>query len=50
MVKGKYKKLYKSMMQGRQERAKEAWLLKKKRRILDGNLQREKKGSKQKVN
>lgn len=50
MVKGKYKRLYKSMIQGRQERAKEAWLLKKKRRLLDESVQKVKKGSKQKVN
>lgn len=35
MVKGKYRKLYKSMMQGRKDRAKESWLLKKKRRLHD---------------
>ncbi|KAG5866386.1 hypothetical protein JTB14_021525 [Gonioctena quinquepunctata] len=31
MVKKKHKKLYKSMMQGKQDRAKEIWLLRKKR-------------------
>ncbi|XP_066141344.1 pescadillo homolog [Euwallacea fornicatus] len=35
MVKKKHKKLYKSMMEGRNERAKEIWLLRKKRRLHD---------------
>lgn len=35
MVKGKYRKLYKSMVQGRREREKEAWLLSKKRKLHD---------------
>ncbi|XP_043461308.1 pescadillo homolog [Leptopilina heterotoma] len=33
MVKKKHRKLYKSMMKGREDRAKEIWLLRKKRRI-----------------
>lgn len=35
MIKKKHRKLYKSMMKGREERAKEIWLLRKKRRIHD---------------
>lgn len=49
MVKGKYKRLYKSMMEGRKERNKEAWLLKKKRRLLDESAQEKKKSSKKKL-
>jgi len=37
MIKKKHRNLYKSMMQGRRERAKEIWLLRKKRRIHDAN-------------
>lgn len=46
MVKRKYRNLYKSMMQGRKEREKEAWLLKKKRRLHDEKLKGEKRVSK----
>lgn len=46
MVKGKYRKLYKSMMEGRKNRAKEAWLLKKKRRLIDEKEVQEKKTKK----
>ncbi|CAG9767164.1 unnamed protein product [Ceutorhynchus assimilis] len=35
MVKKKHKKLYKSMMEGKEKRAKEIWLLRKKRRLHD---------------
>ncbi|XP_015604531.1 pescadillo homolog [Cephus cinctus] len=35
MIKKKHRNLYKSMMKGREERAKEIWLLRKKRRIHD---------------
>lgn len=35
MVKKKHKKLYKSMMEGKTKRAKEIWLLRKKRRLHD---------------
>lgn len=35
MIKKKHRNLYKSMMQGRSERAKEIWLLRKKRRLHD---------------
>lgn len=35
MIKKKHRKLYKSMMKGREERAKAIWLLRKKRRIHD---------------
>jgi len=37
MIKRKHRNLYKSMMKGRRERAKEIWLLRKKRRIHDAN-------------
>lgn len=43
MIKKKHKNLYKSMMQSRQEKAKEIWLLKKKRRLHDENEKAEKK-------
>ncbi|XP_012275062.1 pescadillo homolog [Orussus abietinus] len=35
MIKKKHRNLYKSMMQGREKRAKEIWLLRKKRRLHD---------------
>ncbi|XP_030759375.1 pescadillo homolog [Sitophilus oryzae] len=35
MIKKKHRKLYKSMMEGRKDRAKEIWLLRKKRRLHD---------------
>lgn len=35
MVKKKHRKLYKSMMEGKRQRAKEIWLLRKKRRLHD---------------
>lgn len=35
MIKNKHRKLYKSMMEGRQKRKKEAWLLRKKRRRIE---------------
>jgi pescadillo protein len=35
MIKKKHRNLYRSMMKGRAERAKEAWLLGKKRRLHD---------------
>jgi pescadillo protein len=35
MIKKKHRNLYRSMMKGRAERAKEAWLLGKKRRLYD---------------
>nr|XP_050859203.1 pescadillo homolog isoform X1 [Vespula vulgaris] len=41
MIKKKHRNLYKSMMQGRRERAKEIWLLRKKRRLHD-NAEKEK--------
>lgn len=46
MVKNKHRNLYKSMKKGREERAKEAWLLKKKRRLIDEKVAKEKKGKK----
>lgn len=45
MIKKKHRKLYRSMMQGRTERGKEAWLLNKKRQRID---EEEKKKKKQK--
>lgn len=44
MVKNKYRKLYKSMMEGKKKRAKEVWLLKKKRKLHDEKVKNEKKG------
>jgi pescadillo protein len=35
LVKNKHRKLYKSMIKGREDRAKAIWLLRKKRRIHD---------------
>ncbi|KAK6638046.1 hypothetical protein RUM44_008471 [Polyplax serrata] len=46
MVPNKYRKLYKSMMEGRQKRAKEIWLLEKKRRRIDEMEKQEKKNKK----
>lgn len=48
MIKKKHRNLYKSMKKGREERAKEIWLLRKKRRIHDANKKEEKR--KQKAN
>lgn len=46
MIKKKHRKLYKSMMEGRQDRAKEIWLLRKKRRLHDEKKLAEKKTKK----
>nr|XP_022917666.1 pescadillo homolog [Onthophagus taurus] len=46
MVKKKHKNLYKSMMKARQDRGKEAWLLKKKRRLNEEKGKIEKKQTK----
>jgi len=43
MVKKKHKKLYKSMMEGQKQRAKEIWLLRKKRRLHDERQTEDKK-------
>lgn len=43
MIKKKHKKLYKSMMEGKRDRAKEIWLLRKKRRLHDEQQSKEKK-------
>lgn len=43
MIKKKHRKLYKSMMKGREERAKEIWLLRKKRRIHDAKEKEKRK-------
>lgn len=48
MIKKKHRKLYKSMMEGKKDRAKEIWLLRKKRRLLDEAQSQKKKGKKQK--
>lgn len=48
MVKKKHRKLYKSMMEGKRQRAKEIWLLRKKRRLHDEKTKDQQK--KQKVN
>ncbi|KAJ8918791.1 hypothetical protein NQ315_011075 [Exocentrus adspersus] len=50
MVKNKHKKLYKSMMAGRKERAKEIWLLRKKRRLHDEQDKKPKKGQRKTKN
>lgn len=49
MIKKKHRKLYKSMMKGREERAKEIWLLRKKRRIHD-TKEKEKRKAQRKAN
>ncbi|KAL0104907.1 hypothetical protein PUN28_016510 [Cardiocondyla obscurior] len=46
MIKKKHRKLYKSMMKGRAERAKEIWLLRKKRRIHDTKEKEKRKEAK----
>lgn len=46
MVKKKHRKLYKSMMEGKRQRAKEIWLLRKKRRLHDENTKRQPKNDK----
>lgn len=46
MIKKKHRKLYKSMMKGREERAKAIWLLRKKRRIHDTNEKEKRKANK----
>lgn len=43
MIKKKHRKLYRSMMKGREDRAKEIWLLRKKRRIHDTNEKEKRK-------
>jgi len=49
MIKKKHRKLYKSMMKGREERAKEIWLLRKKRRIHE-TKEKEKRKEQRKAN
>ncbi|KAJ8967583.1 hypothetical protein NQ314_002768 [Rhamnusium bicolor] len=46
MIKKKHRKLYKSMMEGKKDRAKEIWLLRKKRRLHDEKQAEEKKAKK----
>lgn len=46
MIKKKHRKLYKSMMEGKRQRAKEIWLLRKKRRLHDEADQQQKKRDK----
>lgn len=48
MIKRKHRNLYKSMMKGREERAKQIWLLRKKRRIHDA-AEKEKRKEQRKV-
>lgn len=49
MIKKKHRNLYRSMMEGRKERAKEIWLLRKKRRLHDtAEKQKRKEERKQK--
>ncbi|XP_067205644.1 protein pelota isoform X2 [Linepithema humile] len=49
MIKKKHRKLYKSMMKGRQDRAKQIWLLRKKRRVHD-TKEKEKRKEQRKAN
>ncbi|XP_018303158.1 pescadillo homolog [Mycetomoellerius zeteki] len=49
MIKKKHRKLYQSMMKGREERAKEIWLLRKKRRVHDAK-EKEKRKEQRKAN
>ncbi|XP_012060134.1 PREDICTED: pescadillo homolog [Atta cephalotes] len=49
MIKKKHRKLYQSMMKGREGRAKEIWLLRKKRRIHDAK-EKEKRKEQRKAN
>ncbi|XP_050508796.1 pescadillo homolog [Diabrotica virgifera virgifera] len=49
MVKNKHRKLYKSMMEGKKQRAKEIWLLRKKRRLHDEKEQKPGKSGQKKV-
>lgn len=46
MIKKKHRNLYRSMMKGRTERSKEAWLLAKKRRLHDEQEKAELKAKK----
>ncbi|KAL3270271.1 hypothetical protein HHI36_009324 [Cryptolaemus montrouzieri] len=46
MVKNKHRRLYKSMMEGKRERKKEIWLLRKKRRLHEEKVTNEKKEAK----
>ncbi|CAK9812566.1 Pescadillo homolog [Anthophora quadrimaculata] len=43
MIKKKHRNLYRSMMEGRKQRAKEVWLLRKKRRIHDATTKEKRK-------
>ena len=43
LVKNKHRKLYKSMMKGREDRAKAIWLLRKKRRLHEETEKTKKK-------
>lgn len=43
MIKKKHKNLYRSMMKGRQERSKEIWLLRKKRRLHETSEKQKRK-------
>lgn len=50
MIKKKHRKLYKSMMKGREERAKQIWLLRKKRRIHDATEKEKRKKERKQQN
>ncbi|KAL6448479.1 hypothetical protein ACFW04_000408 [Cataglyphis niger] len=50
MIKKKHRKLYKSMMKGREERAKQIWLLRKKRRIHDATEKEKRKEERKQLN
>lgn len=43
MIKKRHRNLYRSMMKGREERSKEIWLLRKKRRIHDESEKQQRK-------
>lgn len=47
MIKKKHRNLYKSMMKGREDRAKEIWLLRKKRRLHDAEEKTQRKEARQ---
>ncbi|XP_031844573.1 pescadillo homolog [Nomia melanderi] len=48
MIKKKHRNLYRSMMKGREERSKEIWLLRKKRRIHDQTEKQQRKEARKK--
>lgn len=46
MISKRHRKLYKSMRDGQKKRAKESWLLRKKRRLIDASEKEQKKEAK----